>query len=159
VSWRRKKPGCSTYNFVGTEHILLGLIHEGQGVAARALQSLGISLEAVRQQVEQIIGRGQKAPSGTRAFGLSLAATCRLAARQSRQPAHWRRSGCPHLDGRRMGNALRRRCRHATASEQQPMRDRRQIRMFTTSAIVDKYATSPDHADGATSITRCGATW
>ena len=39
------------HNYIGTEHILLGLIHEGEGVAAKALESLGISLEAVRQQV------------------------------------------------------------------------------------------------------------
>src|SRR6266516_755254 len=52
------------HNYIGTEHILLGLIHEGEGVAAKALESLGISLEAVRQQVEEIIGRGQHAASG-----------------------------------------------------------------------------------------------
>jgi ATP-dependent Clp protease ATP-binding subunit ClpA len=52
------------HNYVGTEHILLGLIHEGGGVAAEALESLGISLDAVRQQVEEIIGHGEQAPSG-----------------------------------------------------------------------------------------------
>src|ERR1700759_2427973 len=52
------------HNYIGTEHILLGLIHEGEGVAAKALESLGISLEGVRQQVEEIIGHGQPAPSG-----------------------------------------------------------------------------------------------
>jgi ATP-dependent Clp protease ATP-binding subunit ClpC len=52
------------HKYIGTEHILLGLIHEGQGVAAGALQSAGISLEAVRQEVEQIVGRGEQAPSG-----------------------------------------------------------------------------------------------
>jgi ATP-dependent Clp protease ATP-binding subunit ClpA len=52
------------HNYIGTEHILLGLIREGEGVAAEALESLGISLEAVRQQVKEIIGRGQQAPSG-----------------------------------------------------------------------------------------------
>jgi ATP-dependent Clp protease ATP-binding subunit ClpC len=52
------------HNYIGTEHILLGLIHEGEGVAAKALESLGISLEAVRSQVEEIIGQGQQAPSG-----------------------------------------------------------------------------------------------
>jgi len=52
------------HNYIGTEHILLGLIREGEGVAAKALESLGISLEAVRQEVEKIIGRGQQAPSG-----------------------------------------------------------------------------------------------
>jgi ATP-dependent Clp protease ATP-binding subunit ClpC len=52
------------HHYIGTEHILLGLIHEGEGVAAKALESLGISLEAVRQSVEEISGRGQHAPSG-----------------------------------------------------------------------------------------------
>jgi ATP-dependent Clp protease ATP-binding subunit ClpA len=52
------------HNYIGTEHILLGLIHEGDGVAAKALTSLEISLEVVRVQVEEIIGRGQHAPSG-----------------------------------------------------------------------------------------------
>ncbi len=52
------------HNYIGTEHILLGLIHEGEGVAAKALASLGIGLEEVRQQVEEIIGRGQHEPSG-----------------------------------------------------------------------------------------------
>jgi ATP-dependent Clp protease ATP-binding subunit ClpC len=51
------------HGYVGTEHILLGLIREGGGVAARSLESLGISLDTVRQQVEEIIGRGQQAPS------------------------------------------------------------------------------------------------
>jgi ATP-dependent Clp protease ATP-binding subunit ClpA len=51
------------HNWIGTEHILLGLIKEGDGVAARALESIGISLDAVRQKVEEIIGRGQQAPS------------------------------------------------------------------------------------------------
>ena len=51
------------HNWIGTEHILLGLIREGEGVAAKALESLGISLQSVRQQVEEIIGRGQQVPS------------------------------------------------------------------------------------------------
>ena len=42
------------HNYIGTEHILLGLIHEGEGVAAKALESLGISLEGVRNQVAVI---------------------------------------------------------------------------------------------------------
>lgn len=52
------------HNYIGTEHILLGLIHEGEGVAAKSLESLGISLEGVRSQAEEIIGQGQQAPSG-----------------------------------------------------------------------------------------------
>jgi len=52
------------HNAVGPEHLLLGLLHEGEGVAARALESLGINREAVRQRVEQLIGEGQQAPGG-----------------------------------------------------------------------------------------------
>ena len=52
------------HNYIGTEHILLGLIQEGEGVAARVLGALDISLEAVRSQVEEIIGQGQVAPTG-----------------------------------------------------------------------------------------------
>ena len=52
------------HNWIGTEHILLGLVHEGEGVAAKALISLGISLAAMRQAVEDIIGRGAEPPYG-----------------------------------------------------------------------------------------------
>ena len=52
------------HNYIGTEHILLGLIHEGDSVAAKVLESLGISPDGVRQQVEEVIGQGQQAPSG-----------------------------------------------------------------------------------------------
>ena len=52
------------HNYIGTEHLLLGLIHEGEGVAAKALESMDISLDAVRAQVVEIIGEGQAAPSG-----------------------------------------------------------------------------------------------
>jgi hypothetical protein len=50
------------HDYIGTEHILLGLIHEGEGVAANALESLGISLEAVRAEVEGTIGLGTEPP-------------------------------------------------------------------------------------------------
>ncbi len=52
------------HDFVGTEHILLGLLREGEGIAARALQSLGITLPVARQQVEEIIGWGEQTPTG-----------------------------------------------------------------------------------------------
>lgn len=52
------------HNYIGTEHILLGLIHEGEGVAAKALESAGVDLRRAREQVEKIIGRGKKPPSG-----------------------------------------------------------------------------------------------
>jgi ATP-dependent Clp protease ATP-binding subunit ClpC len=56
------------HNYIGTQHILLGLIREGEGVAAKALGSMGMSLEAARQQVEEIIGLGQRGPSGPMTF-------------------------------------------------------------------------------------------
>jgi ATP-dependent Clp protease ATP-binding subunit ClpC len=52
------------HDYIGTEHLLLGLLHEGQGVAAQALDGLGVDLAEVRRRVEEIIGRGQHAPSG-----------------------------------------------------------------------------------------------
>ena len=52
------------HNYIGTEHILLGLVHEEQGVAAKALTDLGVSLEAVRAEVKEIIGQGESAPTG-----------------------------------------------------------------------------------------------
>jgi Clp amino terminal domain, pathogenicity island component len=51
-------------DWVGTEHVLLGLIHEGNGVAAKVLESLGIGPDAVQQRVEDLVGRGERAPSG-----------------------------------------------------------------------------------------------
>jgi hypothetical protein len=76
------------HKYIGTEHILLGLIHEGQGVAAKALESLGISLEAVRQQVEQIIGRGEQAPSGHIPFTPRAKKVLELSLRESQQLGH-----------------------------------------------------------------------
>jgi ATP-dependent Clp protease ATP-binding subunit ClpC len=76
------------HNYIGTEHILLGLIHEGEGVAAKALESLGISLEAVRQQVEEIIGQGQQAPSGHIPFTPRAKKVLELSLRESMQLGH-----------------------------------------------------------------------
>ncbi len=72
----------------GTEHILLGLIHEGEGVAAKALESLGISLEGVRQQVEEIIGQGQQAPSGHIPFTPRAKKVLELSLREALQLGH-----------------------------------------------------------------------
>ncbi|MDR1767189.1 MAG: ATP-dependent Clp protease ATP-binding subunit, partial [Propionibacteriaceae bacterium] len=52
------------HNYIGTEHLLLGLIHEGEGVAAKALQQLGLSLESVREQVQTLVAQGQQSPAG-----------------------------------------------------------------------------------------------
>ncbi|MCP2270769.1 ATP-dependent Clp protease ATP-binding subunit, partial [Actinokineospora diospyrosa] len=76
------------HNYIGTEHILLGLIHEGEGVAAKALESLGIALEGVRQQVEEIIGQGQHAPSGHIPFTPRAKKVLELSLREALQLGH-----------------------------------------------------------------------
>jgi len=76
------------HNYIGTEHILLGLIHEGEGVAAKALESLGISLEAVRNQVEEIIGQGGASPSGHIPFTPRAKKVLELSLREALQLGH-----------------------------------------------------------------------
>src|SRR6056297_3344320 len=76
------------HNYIGTEHILLGLIHEGEGVAAKALESMGISLEAVRNQVTEIIGRGQTAPAGHIPFTPRAKKVLELSLREALQLGH-----------------------------------------------------------------------
>ena len=76
------------HNYIGTEHILLGLIHEGEGVAAKALESMTISLEAVRSQVEEIIGQGQQAPSGHIPFTPRAKKVLELSLREALQLGH-----------------------------------------------------------------------
>ena len=76
------------HNYIGTEHILLGLIHEGEGVAAKALESLGISLEAVRSQVEEIIGQGGSSPSGHIPFTPRAEKVLELSLREALQLGH-----------------------------------------------------------------------
>src|SRR6218665_3388163 len=76
------------HNYIGTEHILLGLIHEGEGVAARALESLSISLESVREQVQDIIGQGQQQPSGHIPFTPRAKKGLELSLREALQLGH-----------------------------------------------------------------------
>jgi ATP-dependent Clp protease ATP-binding subunit ClpA len=76
------------HGYIGTEHLLLGLIHEGEGVAARALEALEIDLDAVRQQVEAIIGRGQRAPSGHIPFTPRAKRVLELSRRESDHLGH-----------------------------------------------------------------------
>ncbi len=84
------------HNYIGTEHILLGLIREGEGVAVEALKSLEISLETVRQQVEEAIGRGQARPSGHIPFTPRAKKVLELSLRESHQLGH-RYIGTEHI--------------------------------------------------------------
>jgi Clp amino terminal domain, pathogenicity island component len=76
------------HDYIGTEHILLGLVHEGDGAAAKVLEGLGIELEAVRREVEEIIGRGKRAPSGHIAFTPRAKKILELSLRESKQLGH-----------------------------------------------------------------------
>jgi ATP-dependent Clp protease ATP-binding subunit ClpC len=76
------------HNYIGTEHILLGLIHEGEGVAAKSLESLDISLDAVREQVQDIIGQGQQQPTGHIPFTPRAKKVLELSLREALQLGH-----------------------------------------------------------------------
>jgi ATP-dependent Clp protease ATP-binding subunit ClpA len=76
------------HDYIGTEHLLLGLAHEGQGVAAKALELLGIRLEALRSQVQEIIGRGQQGPTGHIPFTPRAKKVLELSLRESQQLGH-----------------------------------------------------------------------
>ncbi len=76
------------HNYLGTEHLLLGLIREGEGVAVQALESLGISLEAVRAQVQEIIGQGQSAPTSHIRFTPQAKKVLELSFREALQLNH-----------------------------------------------------------------------
>jgi len=76
------------HNYIGTEHILLGLIHEGEGVAAKALETLDISLDAVREQVQEIIGQGQQSPTGHIPFTPRAKKVLELSLREGLQLGH-----------------------------------------------------------------------
>jgi ATP-dependent Clp protease ATP-binding subunit ClpC len=73
---------------IGTEHLLLGLIREGEGVAAKALEALGVSLEAARAQVEEIMGQGREAPTGTILFTPRAKKVLELSLREALQLGH-----------------------------------------------------------------------
>jgi ATP-dependent Clp protease ATP-binding subunit ClpC len=73
------------HNYIGTEHILLGLIHEREGVAATTLGSMNISLEAVRREIEEIIGQGQATPIGHIPFTPRAKKVLELSLRESLQ--------------------------------------------------------------------------
>jgi ATP-dependent Clp protease ATP-binding subunit ClpC len=76
------------HNYIGTEHVLLGLIHEGEGVGAKALEAKGVTLEAVREQVKDIIGEGNQAPSGHIPFTPRAKKVLELSLREALQLGH-----------------------------------------------------------------------
>ncbi|MEN9739807.1 MAG: hypothetical protein RLZ72_73, partial [Actinomycetota bacterium] len=76
------------HNYIGTEHILLGLIKEGDGIAAKALAELNISIDSVREQVQEIIGQGQQAPSGHIPFTPRAKKVLELSLREALQLGH-----------------------------------------------------------------------
>ena len=76
------------HNFIGTEHILLGLTHEGEGVAAKALESLGVSLEAVRDKVEETIGPAGSSTTGSPPFTPRAKKVLELSLREALQLGH-----------------------------------------------------------------------
>ena len=84
------------HHYIGTEHELLGLIHEGEGVAGRALEANGVTLEAARWQVQSIIGLGQSAPSGRIPFTPRAKKVLELAWREALQLRH-DRIGTEHI--------------------------------------------------------------
>ena len=76
------------HSFVGTEHILLGLIHEDEGVAAKALQTLGLTLTAVREKVDEMIGMASSAPSGSPPYTPGAKKVFELSLREAQQLGH-----------------------------------------------------------------------
>jgi hypothetical protein len=76
------------HNYIGTEHLLLGLVHEGEGVAAQALTQLGVSLEAVRAEVEEVIGQGQSPPTGHIPFTPRAKKVLELSLREALELGH-----------------------------------------------------------------------
>jgi ATP-dependent Clp protease ATP-binding subunit ClpA len=84
------------HGYIGTEHLLLGLVREGEGVAAKALESLGISLTAVRERVVASVGRGERPPSGHIPFTERAKRVLELSLRESGQLGH-RYIGTEHI--------------------------------------------------------------
>src|SRR6476660_7785304 len=76
------------HNYIGTEHLLLGLIHEGEGVAAKAIEALGISLAAVRSEVNEMVGRGERASAGHIPFTPRAKKVLELSLREALQLGH-----------------------------------------------------------------------
>jgi ATP-dependent Clp protease ATP-binding subunit ClpC len=88
VVFAQEEARMLNHNYIGTEHILLGLLREEEGVAARALTSLGVSLEAVRRDVGEIVGRGSEVPRGHIPFTPRAKKVLELSLREALQLGH-----------------------------------------------------------------------
>ena len=76
------------HNYIGTEHLLLGLIREGDGVAAKTLASKGVDLDSARKQVEEMIGKGHATPNGHIPFTPHAKQVLELSLREALQLGH-----------------------------------------------------------------------
>ena len=76
------------HDYIGTEHVLLGLIHEGEGVAAKALRALDVDLDTLRREVEALVGRGHEPKTGHIPFTPQAKKVLELALRESVQLGH-----------------------------------------------------------------------
>jgi ATP-dependent Clp protease ATP-binding subunit ClpC len=88
VVFAQEEARMRDHNYIGTEHILLGLIHEGEGVAAKVMEALDVSLQAVRVGVERNIGRGEGVPSGNIPFTPRAKKVLELSLREALQLGH-----------------------------------------------------------------------
>jgi ATP-dependent Clp protease ATP-binding subunit ClpC len=88
VVYAQEEARMLNHDYIGTEHILLGLIHEGEGVAARALEEMGISLDAARARVEELIGQGPEPPTGHIPFTPRGKKVLELSLREALQMGH-----------------------------------------------------------------------
>jgi ATP-dependent Clp protease ATP-binding subunit ClpC len=88
VVFAQEEARLLNHNYIGTEHILLGLLREEEGVAAKALTSLGVSLEAVRHDVGEIVGRGSEVPRGHIPFTPRAKKVLELSLREALQLGH-----------------------------------------------------------------------
>ena len=76
------------HNYIGTEHLLLALVREGEGVAAKVLTNLGVELTQVRKAVEYLIGRGERPPTGQIGFTPRARKVVELAVDEAKQMSH-----------------------------------------------------------------------
>jgi ATP-dependent Clp protease ATP-binding subunit ClpC len=88
VIYAQEEARMLNQNYIGTEHLLLGLIREQDGIAAKALESLNISLEDVHGQVEELIGRGTYVPNGHIPFTPRAKKVLELSLREALQLGH-----------------------------------------------------------------------